>query len=109
MVAKRKMSMAAATLLALTTIPVFSTPASAVSSTCDPKMETDTAGVDEYRSAIKCSAIGSDSKVRAWLDVNLGPDGSYTPYFYQVNVWKYGPWVDFASRPRGPKHETRAR
>jgi hypothetical protein len=45
-------------------------------------------GTTEYRSAASCSALNSDSRARAKLIRNLGPD--YTgSYFTALNVWKY--------------------
>jgi hypothetical protein len=87
----RKTTLATALMLVAGVVPVvsISTPALAVSGDCTPSFSNGSGGT--HRAGALCSRLGSDTKFRAKLVRNLGPD--YTSsYSTQTYVWVYTGW-----------------
>lgn len=87
----RKSALATALMLVAGALPVISspTPALAISGDCITTLQNGSAGT--HRAGALCSRLGSDTKFRAKLVRNLGPD--YTSsWSTQTYVWKYTGW-----------------
>nr|WP_296073054.1 hypothetical protein [uncultured Actinoplanes sp.] len=86
-----KTTLATAMMMFAGVVPVISnaTPALAVSGDCVTSFSNGSGGT--HRAGAMCSRLGSDTKFRAKLVRNLGPD--YTSsYSTQTYVWVYTGW-----------------
>lgn len=84
---------AAALATAFATGALVSSPADATSASCKSNIYKKNLDyrTDEYRAGAYCSYVASDTKVRAKLVRNGGPD--YTGvWFTGEYIWRYTPW-----------------
>lgn len=85
------MAVAGVMTTAVTTVaPV--TPAFAAYADCDHALgHRSVTGPDLYRAGAYCYQVGRDSKVRAWLQRDGGPD-YYSVWFTGTYIWRYTNW-----------------